>query len=165
MKIVDINGNNRDCVKVMPDFDWPGYIKAEIVDRSGTHPEWYTLDDFIKFNPGLKDLIKGAPKKKEEDLGVVTESKNNTLTDKKKVWGNDIFVGTPIWISRGRGEGQTRTVISNTKNTIVVDKSWNVLPDKTSQYLISPNVHNPKAAGNTLFASRPDIEKKNKRVK
>ncbi len=159
MKIIDINGNNRDCSSVIPDFDWPGYVKAEIVDRSGIHSEWYTIDDFIKFNPSLKNLIKGAPKKKGEDLGVVTESKNNTLTDKKKIWGKDIFAGTPIWIARGRGEGQIRKVISNNKNTVVVDKIWDVLPDKTSQYLISPNAHSSKAVGNTLFVSTRSTRK------
>ncbi len=159
MKIIDINGNNRDCVKLTPDLDWPGYMKAEVIDRSGTHSEWYLIDEFIKLNPNLKALVKGAPHEKEEDSGVVTVSKSNTLTDKKKVWENNIFSGTPVWISRGKGEGQTRMVLSNTKSTIVVNKDWDVLPDNTSQYLISPNVHDPKALGNTLSISKPPADK------
>lgn len=150
MKIIDINGNNRECVTVRPDVNWPGYMKAVIVSGRGTHTEWYPVDEFFKMNPKLKDLIKETPKKKEEDLGIVTESKHNSLTDKKKNWKNNVFTGTPVWISRGKGEGQTRTVTSNTKSTIIVDKDWEILPDTSSQYVVSENVHNPHIFGNTL---------------
>ena len=150
MKIIDINGNERECVKVTPDLEWPGYMKAEIIDRNGTHSEWYLLDDFIKLNSNLKYLANGAPPEDKDDLGVVTGSKTNTLTDKKKAWEDNIYVGTPIWISRGKGEGQVRTIISNSKNSVEINQEWDILPDNSSQYVISFNIHNPKAAGNSL---------------
>lgn len=167
MKIVDINGNVRDCVKILPDLDWPGYMKAEITDKRGTHPEWYLINEFVKFNPNLKNLTNGAPKAKEEDFGIVTECKTHSLTDKNKVWENDIFIGTPIWIARGRGEGQVRTVISNSKNSVIIDKAWEIVPDRSSQYVISVNVHNPNAFGNSIPTSylAPTKVDRNSKVK
>ena len=60
-----------------------------------------------------------------------------------------------MWISRGTGEGQQRTVLKNTKNTLYLNKDWKIKPDKTSQYVLSRNVKdNIQAQGNTL----PDIK-------
>lgn len=54
------------------------------------------------------------------------------------------------WISRGKGEGQIRTILKNNHNTLIINKEWEIIPDITSQYVISHNVHNPKILGNTL---------------
>lgn len=164
MKIIDINGQKRDCVSVVPDKDYPGFMRVRYVSklRKGySHSEWYAIGDFIKNNPTLKNLTNKAPKQIQEDLGVVTSVKGDLLSDLSKKWEKDVFAGTTIWISRGKGEGQTRTVVSNDANTVIIDQPWKEIPDKTSQYVISPNVHDPQVRGNAL---PPIIREKIKRI-
>ncbi len=150
MKIVDLNGNERDCVKAYLDKDYLGYMRVEFKTAVRSHHEWYPIDEFIKNNPKLKQLAGGAPRTTEETLGIVTASTPTKLTDTKQKWEVNSYIGFPVWISRGLGEGQVRIVVSNTKNTIEVDKKWNILPNKTSQYVLSYNIHNPKPIGNIL---------------
>ncbi len=153
MIIVDINGNKRDCLRVSPDNNWPGYMKVEYRSqhrKDHQYAEWYPVEDFVKNNPGYKNLAAGAPQPAPETLGVVSKAGKLSLTDKPKNWKKNIFVNSPVWISRGKGEGQVRRVISNTKNTITIDRNWKTIPDKTSQYVISFNIHDPQILGNTL---------------
>lgn len=167
MKIVDINGEERECVSVSPDPKFAGYMKVEFVSKNRvgyTHSEWYPVADFIKNNPTLKDLTSKAKKVINDDLGVVTSAKKNSLTDKSKKWKDNDYVGFPLWISRGKGEGQTRTVVNNTKNTLTIDKPWKEVPDGTSQYVLSHNVHDPQVRGNTLPAVEPTVDKKAHKV-
>lgn len=155
MKIIDINGEERDCVRAFPDPKFAGYMKVEFASklRKGyTHSEWYPINDFVKNNPSLKNLSVGGPKEIKDDLGVVTSAKPTSLTDKSKKWEENIYTGFPVWISRGKGEGQTRTVTANTKNTLTINKPWKEVPNGTSQYVLSHNVHNPQVRGNTLPA-------------
>lgn len=164
MKIIDINGEERDCVSVSPDPKFAGYMKVEFASKNRigyTHSEWYPVTDFIKNNPSLKHLTTSAPKVINDDLGVVTSAKKDSLIDKSKKWNIDDYVGFPLWISRGKGEGQTRSVVSNTKNTLVVDKSWNEIPNNSSQYVLSHNVHDPQVKGNTLPAAEFKVLTKN----
>jgi hypothetical protein len=59
-----------------------------------------------------------------------------------------------IWISRGKGEGQTNTILKNTPQTLTIAKKWTTIPDSTSQYVISKTLGNIKASGNKL----PQVE-------
>ena len=146
MKIIDINGMEREVQKVYPDPDYPGYMRIEF----RRHHEWFTIDEFLEKNPDLKDLIKNAPKLPDDLVGVVTRSGPDFLIDKTLNLTPNTFLGFYCWISRGKGEGQKRTVVRNTKNQITVDKPWEVKPDKTSQYVLSHNVQAVRAMGNTL---------------
>lgn len=161
MQIIDINGNKRECESVTPDPDFPGYLKVAFKNERRSYFEWYSINEFATKNPELASTIIKTPPPQAEDLGRVSKSTNTTLTDITKSWKKDIFAGLPVWISRGTGEGQVRTVKSNTKNKVFVDKNWDTLPDKTSQYLISPNVHNPHALGNTL----PELTTKKRKTR
>lgn len=161
MKIIDINGEERVCANIYPDPKFAGYMKVEFVSKNRPgykHTEWYEMKDFIKNNPKLKDLTKKAIKVVDDDLGVVSKATEDSLTDITKKWMKDDYVEFPIWISRGKGEGQTRNVVGNTKNTIYINKPWKEIPDKTSQYVLSKNVHDPQVRGNTL----PSVEIKTK---
>ena len=167
MKIIDINGEERDCVSVSPDPKFAGYMKVEFASKNRvgyTHSEWYPVSDFIKNNPTLKNLTTKAKKVINDDLGVVTSAKKDSLTDKSKKWNKDEYTGFPLWISRGKGEGQTRTVVNNTKNTLIINKPWKEVPNSTSQYVLSHNVHNPQVRGNTLPATEPTVDKKARKV-
>lgn len=153
MKIIDINGSERDCVSAELDKNFPGNIKATFKSKTRNgfvHDEWYPVADFLNKNPSFAKKIGKAIKQTKEDLGVVSTALKTGLTDKKKKWEKDVFIGLTLWISRGKGEGQTRNITANNQNSIAIDKPWSVVPDKTSQYVISRNVHNPKVFNNTL---------------
>lgn len=156
MKIIDINGYERDCVKAFPDKDYPGYMRVEFKTEVRSHHVWYPIPDFIKNNPKLANLASGATVAAEDIVGVVSGSTDKELTDKKQKWQINDYAGFPIWISRGTGEGQVRTVTSNTSNTVVIDLPWDTKPNKTSQYVISRNIHEPQILNNEL----PEIEAK-----
>lgn len=150
MKIVDVNKTERDCVSAYPDKDYPGYMRVEFKTEVRSHHIWYPIAEFIKNNPSLEKLTKNAPAVTAETVGVVTSSTENSLTDSKQKWTKNAYLDFPVWISRGSGEGQIRTVISNTGNTIKIDKVWDTLPNKSSQYVLSYNIHDPQPLGNNL---------------
>lgn len=157
MTIIDINGNERECVTIAPDPLWPGYMKVAYISKNGlaqTRQEWYPKQDFVKNNPTLSSYLDGATAVAREDLGAVSQASSMTLVDKSKHWHLNEFAGYPVWIARGVGEGQTRTVLMNTEDTIVIDAAWEVIPTSSSQYVISYNVHDPQVMGNTLPAAR-----------
>jgi len=171
MTIIDINGNKRDCISVSPDGKWPGYMKVVYASKrtkGEMRNEWYPKREFIKNNPTLAHLVKGISEPWKEDLGVVTLASNQTLTDKTKKWKSNEYAGYPLWISRGKGEGQMRNVTINTNDTLIIDKPWEVTPDKSSQYVISHNVHDPQVMGNTLQmrnkvkVKKPRLDRKKK---
>ena len=158
MDIIDINGNFRECNSVVPDSGFPGFMKVEYKskNRKGyAHLEWYPIIEFIKNNPKLSKLAQGAKPSPREDLGVVTKAGKDFIEDVTKDWPKNIYVGTPVWISRGKGEGELMKVVRNDKNKLYIDKPWKVIPDKSSQYVVSHNVNKDiKAVGNNL----PGIE-------
>lgn len=162
MKIIDINGSSRECEELSIDPNFPGYVKAgfESKNRKGqVHSEWYPINEFLLKNPDKKELIKNSKTIPEEDLGIVSLASSITVHDKTKNWETNIFAGRQLWISRGVGEGQIRSVVSNTSDTLVLDKEWEIKPDKTSQYVISDNVHDPQVMGNTLPGFPAKVEK------
>ncbi len=153
MTIIDINGNQRECVRVYLDDKWPGFVSVDFESKLRTgykHTEWFPLEDFGKNNPNLENLMKGAPKPAPEVVGVASSSTDTSLNDTTQKWEENAYAGFPLWISRGKGEGQIRTVLSNTKNSVIVDKKWDVKPGRFSQYVLSHNVHEMKPAGNIL---------------
>ena len=160
MQIIDINNNKRDCIKVSLDKGYPGYVKVDFkskIRKDYQYSEWYPINKFITKNPKFKDKFGKLPQKPKEDLGIVSKSTKNSLQDNSKNWPKNLYAGYPLWISRGKGEGQQRTVVKNTKNTLYIDKDWKTKPDKTSQYVLSRNVQKHiKSMGNVL----PELQKK-----
>jgi len=160
MKIIDINGTERECTNVSLDKEYPGYVKVNFVSKARKgykHSEWFPIKEFLGKNPELKDKIGKTPPAPTEDLGVVSKSGKDFIQDISKNWRGNIYAGYPLWISRGKGEGQQRTVVKNNKNTLWVNKEWDLRPDRTSQYVLSRNVQkNIEAYGNVL----PGLETK-----
>ena len=153
MQIVDVNGSLRECLSIDFDNSYPGFVKVNFrsKNRKGyTHTEWYPIPEFKKNNQKLTDILKGNSEKVQEDLGVVSHASSLTLVDRSKKWKANAFKNVLVWISRGKGEGQVRTIASNNDDTVIIDKPWEVTPDKTSQFVISKNVHDPQIMGNTL---------------
>lgn len=154
MKIIDINGEERECESAMLDNAFPGYVKVDYESkrRKGyIHSEWYPTKQFLQRNPNLKNKIKAESDEVPEDLGVVSSSGKNFIKDVTKNWEENLYENYPLWISRGKGEGQLRTVLKNDKNTLYIKKVWDIKPDKSSQYVLTRNVNRDiKAYGNTL---------------
>lgn len=151
MKIVDINGITRECQEVVADPDFPGFIKAILPShRNPDKPriEWYPISDFLTLNPDLKKTIAAPPP--PDTMGVVTKSNKDNLKDDTQNWTVNTYKGFTLWISRGTGEGQTRIVTKNSHNTMYVDKPWDTKPDKTSQFVVSHNIHDPSPQGNII---------------
>jgi hypothetical protein len=160
MKIIDINGIERECASVALDKEYPGYVKVNFVSkvRKGyKHSEWFPIEKFFAKNRKLKGKIGKAQSSPKEDLGIVSKSGKDFIQDISKNWNKNLYAGYPLWISRGKGEGQQRTVTKNNKNILYVDKEWDLRPDRTSQYVLSRNVQkNIEAYGNIL----PGLETK-----
>lgn len=151
MLIVDINGTKRECVAAYPDKNYPGYVKVDYKTKFRSYTEWYPIEEFNTRNPDLSSLTASVKYIANAVSGVVSSSTNVTLTDKTQKWQTNSYAGFPVWISRGKGEGQVRFVLSNTKDTIVVDKKWGIRPNRFSQYVLSHNIHGEKkAVGNIL---------------
>lgn len=157
MKIIDINGRERECVDAYLDPSWPGYItvKFESKHRKGySHTEWMPIDKFIANNPTLSHLAgkdSASTQPKEEVAGQITAAGPDTLKDNTAAWPKNAYAGFQVWISRGKGEGQVRTILSNTDKSLKLDKPWDKpRPNKTSQYAIVRNAGNPSVQGNTL---------------
>jgi hypothetical protein len=151
MKIIDINGLERECLEVNSDPAYPGFIKVTYPsprDPSNPRTEWYPITDFLARNPELKDTIPAPPP--PDVTGIVTKAGKDNLKDDTQNWVPNIYKDFTLWISRGTGEAQIRKVTKNSQNTAYIDKPWDTKPDKTSQYVISHNVHDPMPQGNTL---------------
>ena len=125
MKIIDINGIEREVQSVSPDPGYPGFMRVEFK----RHHEWMSYSEFIDKNPSLKHLLDSAASPPKDVVSIVTGATKNTLTDKDQTWKKDAYLGMTVWISRGLGEGQKRTVIKNTKITLTVDQDWHPKPD------------------------------------
>ncbi|MGB9637577.1 MAG: hypothetical protein ACPLY7_02150 [Microgenomates group bacterium] len=159
MEITDINGIKRECLKVTSDPSYPGFVRVDYIPKyrkGDIYSEWYPIDQFLAKNPKFKKAF--AKTEIKEDLGVVGYASSLTLVDRTKKWKSNIFKDITVWISRGKGEGQTRKIISNSEDTIIIDKPWKTVPDKTSQYVISNNVNDPQILGNTL----PEVKEEKK---
>lgn len=149
MKIIDLNGKEKECEKAYPDPDWPGYMRVEYKNPRRSYHVWYPIEEFKKNNPNLEGLVKDAYIPPPEITGIVSSSTDITLTDKTQSWVINTYAGFPVWISKGQGEGQVRTVLSNTYDTLVIDKKWDTKLNKFSQYVLSRNIHEQmRATGN-----------------
>ena len=147
MKIKDINGSEREAQKVFMDPDYPGYVRLEF----RRHHEWMTIKEFMHFNPDMGEIVRGAYQPPEDLTGEVSKATNNSLTDTSQNFKLNEYMGFHIWISRGIGEGQVRSVIKNDENTITIDKPWEAKPAEGSQYVLAQEIdENMKAMGNTL---------------
>ncbi len=75
---------------------------------------------------------------------------NNVLydLDLPTPWATNQFAGYKLFISSGRGAGQTRTVSGNAARTLTVSAAWATIPDTTSVYQLSnEDYYTPYFAG------------------
>ncbi len=68
--------------------------------------------------------------------GTATSGAAKTLTDSGASWGINAFAGLTVSIISGTGNGQTKSISSNTATVLTVDGNWKTNPDSTSVYEI-----------------------------
>jgi len=141
MKIIDINGKERNCLKAFPDPSYPGFIRVEYENPKRKYHVWIPIDDFEKNNPGF---LTGVPDSKHHPppdfTSTVTSATKLTLTDSTQTWEENLYKGMQVWIARGKGEHQPKEIIANTIDTLILKENWEELPDKESQYVISEQI-------------------------
>ncbi len=75
-----------------------------------------------------------------QDAGIVSRATAVTLSDATRTWGTirtpSLSTSDAVAIVRGRGAGQWRRIVSNTANTLQLDRAWEVIPDQSSHYVI-----------------------------
>lgn len=70
------------------------------------------------------------------DNGTATAGTANTLTDSTKAWTTNQLVDADVTIVSGTGQGQQRTISSNTATQLTLSSNWTTNPDATSVYSI-----------------------------
>jgi hypothetical protein len=93
------------------------------------------------------------------DGGTLTSTSGRTVTDTAKTWTVNRWKNYAIRIIAGTGDGQTRQIISNGVDSLVVNDVWTVQPDNTSIYLItgySNDMHLSLGANAQLFTYHAD---------
>lgn len=71
-----------------------------------------------------------------EQNGTATAATATTLADTTQTWTVNAFVGMTIRIIGGLGEGQVRTISSNTATEVTISSAWTTTPDTTSEFTI-----------------------------
>lgn len=71
--------------------------------------------------------------------GTATAGGASTLTNAGKAWATNQWANYQIRITAGTGQGQIRTIASNTGTVITTSAAWTTNPDATSQYSIEGN--------------------------
>jgi hypothetical protein len=71
--------------------------------------------------------------------GTATAGAATTLTNSAKTWTTNQWANSQVRITGGTGQGQIRTVASNTGTVITVSAAWTTNPDATSTYSIEGN--------------------------
>lgn len=70
------------------------------------------------------------------DAGTLTSTEQRIIFDTTKTWTVNQYANYSVRILSGTGRGQTRQIMSNGSNSLVVYDNWNVQPDNTSVYVI-----------------------------
>jgi hypothetical protein len=73
------------------------------------------------------------------DGGIFTSTAGRIVSDSSKNWAVNRWTNYAVRIVSGTGVGQTRQILSNGSDSLVVYDCWNVQPDNTSKYIIQSN--------------------------
>lgn len=83
--------------------------------------------------------------------GTATSGSTTTIVDSGQSWTTNEFAGLTVQITAGTNAGTSRTVISNTSDTLTVSTAYSAAIDSTSQYSIE--------GGDTIDIARNDGQK------
>jgi len=82
-------------------------------------------------------LVHGSWGRLQRTIGFASDADGTTLVDEKQKWKPDMYAGCTVLIISGRGFGQYRQVAGNTADTLTLACPWRVVPDKTSEYVVT----------------------------
>jgi len=69
--------------------------------------------------------------------GIVSSFSNNSVDSTGENWITNEFAGKAIVITSGIGNGQERTILSNTNEQIIVDENWTSNPAVGDEFVIA----------------------------
>ena len=121
-KLVDTPG--RICVGM----GWHNYFRFNEIHQA-FRSTWENAEEIYLVHGGVES---------SKTIGFATGGSADTLSDKRQDWKPDFYYDATVMVISGRGFGQYRRVIANTKDTLTLQKPWNVEPDATTEYLVSP---------------------------
>lgn len=71
--------------------------------------------------------------------GTATSATSTTISNSGKSWTTNQWTNCAVRITGGTGNGQVRTISSNTATQLTVSAAWTTTPDATSAYSIEAN--------------------------
>lgn len=94
---------------------------------------WTNAEEFYLAHGGANDAAEWCPK----TAGTATAATAATLSDSTRKWKPGLLRYATVLITAGRGLGQYRGVAGNTADTLTVDRPWRVVPDASSEYVVT----------------------------
>ncbi|MFN5322806.1 MAG: hypothetical protein ACK5D7_15155 [Planctomycetota bacterium] len=88
--------------------------------------------------------------------GKPSAAANLTLTDSSKSWLLNQWANYQVRIISGTGEGQLRTIVSNTGSVLTLNQPWTVLPGPDSVYAIESKAQSYFVNVEELFGGEGD---------
>lgn len=107
--------------------------RIENIDSSLTDSK---IGIFIHDAEGVVDAIMMATFRTTTTSGTASAGAATTLTDSSQSWTVNTYANSCVTIYDGTGEGQIRTIESNTATVLTVRDDWATNPDSTSKYII-----------------------------
>jgi hypothetical protein len=93
----------------------------------------------------------------------VSSATASTLQAVGTPFGSTNFTGYTVKITAGTGQGQARTILSNTNNTLNLTQVWQTIPDNTSRFEVGTGVDSYSAPADPTFVDwgnlRMDFQK------
>ena len=82
--------------------------------------------------------------------GKATNASINTMTQDGQMWETNIWTGSEVTVIEGTGKGQTRSIVTNSRDTLTVRTNWVALPDSTSVFVIRLRQSTPIRWGHNI---------------
>ena len=119
-QLIDTPG--RICVGM----GWHNYFRFNEIHQA-FRSTWENAEEVYLVHGGVRS----------KTISFATDGSVNTLSDTRQNWKPNFYHDATVLIISGRGFGQYRRVIGNTKDTLTLETPWNVEPDATTEYLVS----------------------------
>lgn len=134
-----VSGNIRGESKLGPDDGFHADASATTT-RSETEPQMRTITGTIALrytDSTFFDHWKtGAVIGTSQVTGTATSSTNTTLVDSGSGWDVNDYQLNVVRITAGTGVGQVRVVMSNTSDTLTVNRAWDTNPSTDSTFSV-----------------------------
>ena len=89
-----------------------------------------------------------------QDSGTATGGAASQLVDTSQDWTPDEYAGELLRLVGGTGDGQERTIASNTSDTLAVAEPWDTEPDATTGYeIVTPAIIESYTTENSVDAN------------